>query len=90
MRVRILGRYWFILRTFLRDCRGVCDDPKDKEKCIRIHAKLPPLEELEVTIHEIQHAASWQHDEAYVTQLSHDMARILWRLGWRKAHPPSE
>ncbi len=36
------------------------------------------------TIHESLHACNWAKKEAVVDQVSIDIGRLLWRLGWRK------
>lgn len=91
MKVRILGKMWKIIRKrSVRDScgnvvRGTCDPPCAKGKSIVIDDRLHGEEELEVTIHELIHAANWQlFSEEFVAELSVDMARVLTRLGWTK------
>lgn len=38
---------------------------------------------LETLIHESLHACNWKASEENVTQTAHDIARFLWRLGYR-------
>lgn len=71
--------------TKIEEARGDCDSPDTKGKRIRISKSLPPREELEVIIHECLHAADWHKDEdSWVAPVADDIARLLWRLGWRK------
>ena len=49
-----------------------------------IDSQLTGLDELDTIIHEINHAADWSKKEEWVLQLSTDIARILWRAGYRK------
>lgn len=38
---------------------------------------------LETVLHEALHACSFDTGEKVVTETAHDVARLLWRLGWR-------
>lgn len=42
------------------------------------------MERLDTIIHEVAHAALPDHDEAFIEQFGTDLARILWRLGYRQ------
>lgn len=39
---------------------------------------------LETAIHEALHACSWSTSEEKVTKVAYDIARFLWRLGYRR------
>lgn len=65
------------------DC-GLTESPKLKGKRIFIRENLPPQRELDTIIHECLHAADWWKDEEWIEDVAHDIARVLWRLGWRK------
>jgi hypothetical protein len=41
-------------------------------------------EKLEVVIHELVHAAGWHIDEEFTEIFAKDVARVLWRLGYRE------
>ena len=84
MIVRILGRRWRLVFDRLRDSRGDCDSPTTPSKSIRIDSRLRGERELEVILHECRHAADWGQSEEYVTEEARDVARILWRLGYRR------
>jgi len=43
------------------------------------------LEELITVIHELMHVADWGRDEIHIDRSSEDIARTLWRLGYRKS-----
>src|SRR5688572_15329806 len=81
-----MGRVWrlrYVPR--LAECLGDCDDPAQKGRTIRISREAKGRKELEMLLHEMQHACNWvQASEEYVTRSSHDMANVLWRLGYRK------
>ena len=53
-------------------------------KEIVVDSRLTGLEELDTIIHEVNHAAEWSKKEEWVERFSTDMARILWRAGYRK------
>ena len=67
------------------EVRGDCDDPSARNKQIRIANNLPPIEQLEVVIHECLHASDWFKDEEWIEEVAVDIARLLWKLGWRLA-----
>ena len=84
MRIRIRERFWTFIREPLKTLRGYCDSPKATGKRIVVDSRLRGEEELEVTIHEALHAASWDLAEECVLETGTDIARLLWRLGYRK------
>ncbi len=87
MYARILGRRWrieFVDRLPDND-RGLCTDPEAPKRTILIRSNMDEEEELDTIIHEAIHASAWVvFDEVFVTQLAEDIARLLYRLGWRK------
>jgi len=86
MHISILGKRWDLrFSKTPADRRGDCDAPTTPHKQIRISDKLEGEEELEVIIHELRHAASWHVDEDYITREARDIARVLWRLGYRRS-----
>ena len=62
---------------------GMCDTYK-KERELVILADLNTRSGLETAIHEALHALKWSACEDTVTTSAHDLARFLWRLGYRK------
>jgi hypothetical protein len=83
MRVRIRGRYFKM--TFERLPRthdGICNYA---DRQVKIRKTLRGERQLEVIIHELLHAAHWDLDETAVTETAEDLARILWRLGYRRS-----
>lgn len=71
------------------DRRGECDPPTKKGKAIRILDDLKGQERLEILVHEFMHAADWHKDEEWVGKFGKDMARYLWKLGYRLERPPT-
>ena len=89
MHVTILGkRYrfeWFRRRNKHAD-HGYCDDPAQKNKSIRIAQNQGDFDKLDTIIHEVLHAADWHKSEEWVGTVGTDLARILWRLGYRRSN----
>lgn len=87
MWVTILGkRYRFTFtRRLARRTAGECDHPEaPPPRRIRVSPDLDEEEKLTIIIHEILHAADWSKEEWWVEQAATDIARILWRLGYRR------
>lgn len=77
--------------TFLRTTKGLgpgdkgsCDAPSLPNKTIRVRPSLKGRVELDTHIHEMLHACLWDLDEEAVCESAEDIARALWRLGYRK------
>ncbi len=68
----------------IKDEYGWCDGPERKCKTIAIDNSLEELQQLDTYIHEAFHASNWDIDEAAVEQTATDIAKFLWRLGYRK------
>lgn len=84
MRVKIGDKFWEFdpaARLGHRDY-GACDAPDQPGKRIRIRSTLRGEKRLEIVIHELLHAASWQSSEEWVEQIAMDFARILTRMGY--------
>ena len=93
MHVTILGRRWrfkWFRRTRTNQIFGQCDAPKTKGRCIKVANNLTDKDTLETVIHEVLHAANWVHSEEHIANVAHDVARILWRLGYRRADDGSK
>jgi hypothetical protein len=83
MRVKILNRMWNLRFAHNMANRGDCDPPDKPGKAIRVSSALRGEERLEVVVHELVHAAGWHIDEGFAEQFASDVARVLWRLGYR-------
>jgi len=67
------------------ECAGFCEEPHPKMPTLYVGMnELSEPEQLRVLIHESLHACDWQKQEVLVHQTSKDIARFLWRLGYRK------
>lgn len=81
MRVRLRDKYFRL--TFERLARthdGLCDMAK---RTIKVRASLRGERRLEVVIHELLHGCHWDLDEAAIEETAEDIARVLYRLGYR-------
>jgi len=83
MRVVIRGKHYFLDHVSGLAQLGETDAPSIKSKEMRIRKSLKGKERLEIYIHEMQHAGQWDLDEEVVSQLAHDMANVLWKIGLR-------
>lgn len=82
--VNILGRRWRLRYCRLQKNYGECDAPDKPNKEIRISSRIGGQHELEILLHEMLHAAGWHIDEEFVGRSAADMARVLYRLGYRR------
>lgn len=62
---------------------GCCDQPKGGRPALMITTDLNTKNGLISLIHECLHALAWSVDEDKVNQVSKDVGRLLWRLGYR-------
>jgi len=79
-----LGRTYRILRRKSGTDLGQCHAPNTKHKAITLRPDLTEQELLTYAIHEGLHACCWYMDEEHVDNVSSDIGRFLWRLGFRK------
>lgn len=96
MRISVLWKRWDLLFVPEKDladtvprkkaarCYGDCDSPDERNKQIRIAEDLTGEVKMETVIHELLHAGDWGRSEEYVEQHAKDIARVLWRLGYRE------
>ena len=86
MKVKVNGKVWHLEFTYAlpKDADGICDAPDEPSKRIRIRKSLTGEAELDTVIHELMHAAHWQLSEEAVNDTARDIARVLWRLGYRR------
>jgi hypothetical protein len=81
MRCRLRGRYWTLHRGNPGPGNdGLCEPAT---KTITVRSTLRGEVELDTLIHEMLHACHWDLDEQAITETSEDLARVLFRLGYR-------
>ena len=68
----------------MRTTAGLCEAPTDVGKYVHIDPRLSDRETLETLIHEGLHACQWDLDESAVHESAADIARLLWRAGYRR------
>ena len=64
---------------------GMCDSPKCKRPHLVICTDLKEEKGLETAIHEALHACSFSTGEEKINRTANDIARFLWRLGFRNS-----
>lgn len=85
MKLKMRGKVWGFHRRRLRGkYDGLCDPPDKPGKSITVDVRLRGEEELEVIVHELTHAAHWDMTEEAVESFARDVARVLWRMGYKK------
>jgi hypothetical protein len=77
-------RYRLLYKRLPIGMDGECEAPDVDGKRILIHKGLKGLDEFETLLHEMIHAAYWDLNEEAVHDGAHDIAAVLWRLGYRK------
>ena len=77
------GKRWKIVPTESQ-LGGECDPPDKKAREMVIPTEGDTLFDLDCCIHEALHACFWWLEESFVERSATEIARLLWRLGWRK------
>lgn len=86
MVVSLRGKRWKIRElpaSKLPQRDGECDHPNLARKEIRLRNNLGSKRKLEIALHEGLHACLWDLDEEAIEEIAHDLARMVWRLGYR-------
>lgn len=82
MRCRLRGKYYRLtFQKMKRPFMGLCDWTS---KTITIADRLTGESELDTILHELLHACQPDLAEDTVDETATDIARILWRLGYRR------
>ena len=76
------GRLYKIAMTGPID--GMTDTYSLNERIMVISSEPYTKSELETAVHESLHASNWAASEEVVTRVGRDVARFLWRLGYRR------
>ena len=84
MRCKLRGKYWSIVRSILpRSTLGLCDW-SSRKITISTARKIRGELELDTVIHELLHACQPDLAEETVEETASDIARVLWRMGYRQ------
>ena len=62
---------------------GMCDQFDPQDRWLHIFTDLNTKKGIITTIHEALHAEDWKESEERIDQISEDIGRFLWRLGYR-------
>jgi hypothetical protein len=87
MRVKLAGRRFTVKFEPRLRCHGVCEtsDPPGKgDNVIKLASWNRPRTMLGTAIHEAIHASRPDMSESEVLALEADIARLLWRMGYRR------
>jgi len=89
MFVTLNGHRYGIVYADLGDDDGLCDPPGKRHKKITINKRVLPYDQqhMDALLHEMQHGAMWWLDEEYVEGYATAAARVLYRVGFRRAAP---
>ena len=84
MRITLRGRRYRLeeVARLPGDRFGDCTSPLLPHRLIRVRRSLKGQRRLEVILHEALHACLWDLDEEAIEETAHDLARLLWRLGY--------
>ncbi len=78
------GKRWRVRFQAIKDKIGDIDSPNEPDKLLRLCPKTRGLEQMTAAIHEGLHACFWDIDEESIEPSAEDIAKFLWRLGYRK------
>lgn len=82
-------RYRVLLATKLGSCEepldGDCSNPIFPGRLIRYYVGLKGEHRCNVLIHEMLHACFWDVREEGIEESASDIARVLWRIGYRNS-----
>lgn len=62
---------------------GDCSDPNESGKMIRYYIGLTGVKRLDLLIHEMLHACFWDMSEETISESGTDIAKSLWKIGYR-------
>lgn len=65
---------------------GECTSPHGHAPRILISERVQGRRKLEVLIHEALHACNFEKCESVVERTAHDIAKFLWRWGYREKY----
>ncbi len=82
--VTVRGHKWGVAKLNKGRALGLCEGPHipGKEMDFPVHGGT--RKDLDTIVHELLHAAMWDAAEECVYETAQDIAKVLWRCGWRK------
>ena len=82
--VTVRGHVWKLGKIRDKGERGACEAPDVPGREIDFPIHGGTRKDLDTIVHELLHAAMWDIDEEAVYETATDIAKVLWRCGWRK------
>ncbi len=70
--------------SFEGSTEGYCVAAHQKRGEVVLCEERPPKQFLETAIHEAMHALNWSIGEPIIEERARELARWLWRLGYRR------
>jgi hypothetical protein len=67
-------------------CYGICSNPDNKDRYIKIDNTLKGRRLLEVELHESIHGSNYRLSEKTVERMGKEVSDLLWKMGYRKVH----
>jgi hypothetical protein len=90
-RFKLSGKFLRILFVHYRkQFHGQCDPPQQKPREIWIDRRLAGQKLLEIVLHEAIHARLWRLKERDVREFARDLARLIYRLGFKECSDAKE
>jgi len=84
MRVKLRDKYFrFAFTRLPKTHDGECCK---NTRTINIKNTLKGERQLDVIIHELLHGCHWDLDETVIEETATHVARVLWKLGYRKSN----
>ena len=88
MRVVLGGKRWTLRVNGNMHDYGRMDDPgRAAGRIIRLASWQSEEELLDTVLHELIHCCRPELEEQTVTEMAREMARVAWRLGYRRVEP---
>lgn len=84
MKIKLANHRYDLEFRKLKKIDGSCSNPELPKRKILIDKTLKDRRLLAVLLHEFMHGLLFMLDEETVENGSTDMAKILWKLGYRK------
>lgn len=80
------GKRWKVRYRKMADCHGLTDAPQEPGKEIWLDPRTDGIEHLSTLLDEGIHCCQWDLDNEIVAEIATDLARWLWRMGYRRNH----
>lgn len=82
--ITVRGKRMWLVNRPRKGTLGHCEPPGSGRPTMFIPVEGDAKHDLDTIVHEILHAGAWDLSEEAVGQIAGDIAKVLWRLDWRK------